>query len=389
MPLSDDKKHFDTYREQTQVKHEILEAYLRPYFHILKAHSDNLIYIDAFAGRGTYTKSETGETAEGSPIRALSLIADSDDFAKQVSTVFIEADPDLFAILESTVEEFYREHSHIRRPQCFHGTFKDQVTQILDLVQGALAPTFLFVDPCGVRGTSFDTIKAVMDYDKCEVFIFFNVDGIRRTAGLPALSPVLVELMGSEERATSLYEALKVTTDTREREEIINQHYRSALVEEIGTEYIATFRIEHEDQRKTSHSLIHATKHPLGFSIMKDVMWKRGRSEDKQGGLEFSQRSRTNVIALFDLPGDEVKQNILSALRERPLRASVFYRQWVQRPDDFQSISSYRQCLLELEAAGEIEVLSEDSQQLMPKARRRHIKGVPTLGEQYLIRIRK
>ena len=51
MASSDDKKHFEDYREQTQVKHDILAAYLRPYFHILKARSNNLIYIDAFAGR--------------------------------------------------------------------------------------------------------------------------------------------------------------------------------------------------------------------------------------------------------------------------------------------------------------------------------------------------
>jgi three-Cys-motif partner protein len=66
MTSFDEKKHFEDYREQTQVEHDILAAYLRPYFHILKTHSDNLIYIDAFAGRGTYTRAETGETVDGS-----------------------------------------------------------------------------------------------------------------------------------------------------------------------------------------------------------------------------------------------------------------------------------------------------------------------------------
>lgn len=389
MASSTDKKHFEDYREQTQVKHDILAAYLRPYFNILKTRSQNLLYIDAFAGRGTYTKAETGETFDGSPLRALTLIAESDDFAKQVSTVFIEADEDLFKALKARVDRFYQEHPHIRQPQCLQGTFAERVNQILAIVKGALAPTFLFVDPCGVRGTSFDTIHAVMDFNKCEVFIFFNVDGIRRIAGLPALSPVLIELMGSKERAQSLYDALRKTTHTGERESIIIQHYRRALVEGMGANYIVTFRIEHEDQRKTSHCLIHATKHPLGFSIMKDVMWRRGRSEDRQGALELAQRSRTSFIPLFDLSGDEVKKNILDALKNGPLQVAIFYKHWTQRPDDQQCEGSYRKLLLELEADAKVEVLSEDLKHLMPANNRPRSKGKPTLAKQYYVRLRK
>ena len=389
MTSSADKKHFEDYREQTQVKHDILAAYLRPYFNILKTSSKNLLYIDAFASRGTYTKAETGETVDGSPLRALTLIAESDDLAKQVSTVFIEADEDLFKALKARVDHFYHEHPNIRRPQCLHGTFAERVNQILAIVKGALAPTFLFVDPCGVRGTSFDTIRAVMDFNKCEVFIFFNLDGIRRIAGLPALSPVLIELMGSKERAQSLYDALRKTTHTGERESILAQHYRRALLEEIGANYIVTFRIEHEDQRKTSHCLIHATKHPLGFSIMKDVMWSRGRSEYRQGALELAQRSRTKFIPLFDPSGDEVKANILDALKNGPLQVSTFYKKWTQRADDLQCEGSYRKLLLELEADGKIEVLSEDLKRLMPATSRPRPKGKPTLAKQYYVRLRK
>lgn len=389
MTSSNDKEHFEDYREQTQVKHDILAAYLRPYFNILKSRSNNLVYIDAFAGRGTYTKAETGETVDGSPLRALKLIAESDDFAKQVSTVFIEAREDLFKALKDTVDRFYYEHPHIRRPQCLHGTFAERVNRILAIVRGSLAPTFLFVDPCGVRGTSFDTIRAVMDCDKCEVFIFFNVDGIRRIAGLPALSPVLVDLMGSKERAQLLHSALRNTRQAGEREMIIIQNYRRALIEEIGANYIVSFRIEHEDQRKTSPCLIHATKHPLGFSIMKDVMWSRGRSEDRQGALELAQRSRTSFIPLFDLFGDEVKQNIVDALKHGRLQVGTFYKKWTQRPDDLQCEGSYRRFLLELEADEKIEVLSEDLKHLRPAASRLRSKGRPTLAKQYYVRLRK
>ncbi len=61
---------FETYRAQTLAKHTIVEKYLFAYFNILKGRNTNLIYVDGFAGRGTYD-AEGGKAVPGSPIRAL------------------------------------------------------------------------------------------------------------------------------------------------------------------------------------------------------------------------------------------------------------------------------------------------------------------------------
>jgi three-Cys-motif partner protein len=103
-----------------------------------------------------------------------------------------------------------------------------------------------------------------MDCEKCEAFIFFNIDGVRRIAGLATVSDVLVDLMGSRERAQSLYDALRKTGNVAEREQLILSHYLTALKKDIGAEYTIPFRVESEDKQKTSHYLIHATKHWLG-----------------------------------------------------------------------------------------------------------------------------
>jgi len=389
MAKGNDREHFENYREQTRVKHEILAAYLPAYYHILKGRNKNLVFIDGFAGRGTYTKAGTGEHFDGSPLLALKLIAAKKDFSEQVSTVFIESDEELFKVLRENVETFYAENREIREPECLLGTFSDRVNEIMKQVEGKLAPTFLFVDPCGVSGTSFETIQAVMACDKCEAFIFFNIDGIRRIAGLHELSGVLVELMGTRERARALYDELRTTTKVRERERMILSHYRRAIVEEIGARYVIAFRVEHEDQNKTSHYFIHATKHSLGFGIMKDVMWRRGHSEDHSGALELRQRGRANFAPLFDLESDEIKQNILTALKRGPLQVSRFYDDWVKRPDDVQCESAYRKILLELEAEGKIEVLSNDGKNVTGVESRRKFKGKPTLGKDRFVRLKR
>jgi three-Cys-motif partner protein len=386
--MGNDREHFEDYREQTRVKHEILTAYLPAYYHILKGLNKNLVFIDGFAGPGTYTKADTGETFDGSPLQALKLIASNTDFAEQVSAVFIEYDADLFRTLEKNVGDFYATNPGIREPECLFGTFSKRVNEIINQVGGRLAPTFLFVDPCGVSGTSFETIAAVMACDKCEAFIFFNIDGVRRIAGLNELSDVLAELMGTRERAQALYDELRTTTRVWEREQMILSHYRRAIVEDIGARYVIAFRVEHEEQNKTSHYFIHATKHPLGFSIMKDVMWRRGHSENQAGALELRQRSRANFIPLFDLETDEIKDRILGALKKRPLPASTFYKDWVRRPDDVQCESSYRKLLLELENEGKIEILTKDGKTVTTATTRPRPKGKPTLSKERLVRLK-
>src|SRR6266404_3218439 len=387
MAKGNDREHFEDYREQTQVKHSILAAYLPAYYHILKRWSNNLVYIDGFAGPGSYAQAASGKTFDGSPLLALQLIASNEDFSKQVSTIFIESDEVLFNQLKDRVDNFYREHPNIRKPLSRCGTFSDTLNEILGRLEGKLAPTFLFVDPCGVSGASFETIRTVMANEKCEAFIFFNIDGVRRIAGLSALSPVLVELMGSEERAKTLHEKLRTTRNVREREEIILVEYCKALVEGIGARYIIPFRVEHEEQRKASHYLIHATKHSLGFSIMKDVMWRRGRGEDLPGGLELKQKSRTNFIPLFDTHA-EIKEEILDALRVGPVRVSVFYQEWTMRPTDMRCEAAYRQALLELEADDKIEVLSKDGKNVMSVDARPKRKDKPTLAKDYYVRLK-
>jgi hypothetical protein len=216
---------------------------------------------------------------------------------------------------------------------------------------------------------------------------FFNIDGVRRIVGLSALSPVLVDLMGSEERAKTLHEKLRTTGDVQKREKIILSEYCKALTDDMGAKYIIPFRVEHENQRRTSHYLIHATKHPLGFSIMKDVMWRRGHGEDEPGALEFRQKGRTNFVPMFDKDA-EMKQEVLEALRTGPLRVSLFTKEWTMRPTDMRCEAAYRQALLDLESDGKIEVLDKAGKKVVSVDARPWRNNKPTLAKDYYVRLK-
>jgi three-Cys-motif partner protein len=131
MSKRNDREHFEDYRNQTRVKHEILEAYLGPYFRIVGSTNRNPLYIHGFAGRGSYTKGETGEKFDGSPLRALKLIAGNQTFSAKVSTVFVEADSVLFASLEATVNESAAANPQMRPPTRARCTFVEGMKELL------------------------------------------------------------------------------------------------------------------------------------------------------------------------------------------------------------------------------------------------------------------
>jgi hypothetical protein len=82
-----------------------------------------------------------------------------------------------------------------------------------------------------------------------------------------------------------------------------------------------------------------------------------------------------------------VKDDILQALATVPKCVNLFYSTWVIRPDDLLCQPAYKQALLELEESGEIEVLDKDGRTPKPVRSRRQLKGKPTLGEGYHVRL--
>lgn len=383
-----DREHFKQYRDQTRVKHEVLRKYVPAFFHVLKSYHKNLVYIDGFAGRGTYDITEDA-TVDGSPLHALKVISENSELSDKVTTIFIETDRENYERLDSEIKRFRKSNSQIRKPQCHCGTFSDCINNLLDEINeddADLAPCFVFVDPCGIEGASMKAITRVLEYDRCEAFIFFNLDGVRRVCGLDNVSETLVELYGTAERAFKLSKKVKSCNSALEKEEVMLSEYMQAIRDENGEKtFVTPFRIEHERRKITSHYLIHVTKHPLGFKIMKDVMWKLGSSDEGGGGLGLVQASKRNENSLLRPNWDAFKDSIVAALRNEPLKVSTFYDTWVMRPDDRFSEPAYREALIELEAQGRIVVLDKNGVDPKPANKRRKIKGILTLGKDYFV----
>ena len=78
---------------------------------------------------------------------------------------------------------------------------------------------------------------------------------------------------------------------------------------ERGYSYIIPYVFEYEQEDRTSHYLIFVTKHPLGYGIMKNIMYKA--SEDKNQGIARfgyvrSESDKTPLLSLLNRPLDDL-----------------------------------------------------------------------------------
>jgi three-Cys-motif partner protein len=383
MSTREDREHFKTYRVQTRVKHTILSKYLPPYFRILSQANRRLVYIDAFAGRGYY-EDDVGTKEPGSPIRALQTLVEKPDLRSVVRCIFSEPDSDNFAALDCTVREFMAKHPEVPCPTVLQATFADLIDELAQRYGSDLdrmAPAFLFVDPCGVSGAAMTAIARVLRRQFSEAFVFFNSAGLTRVLGAQLIATV-EELYGSIKVAGELVAAVKGPSSPRKREGLMLAEYEKQLKVLGGATHICSFRIEHKDRETTSHYLIHASKHPLAFRIMKDIMW----SEASWGALELRQSStahgQQHLLALND---PQVDGDIVRHLQDGPRLVRCFVQSLASEPDNRIAPKYYKQRLIALEESKQIEVWRDGYPAPADSRRSRH--GAPTLADDCEVRL--
>ena len=304
---------------------------------------------------------------------------------------FTEPDPKLFANLKTTVDALYRSHPGIHEPILLNSTFAEGTDQLFDYLTQErirLAPTFLFVDPCGVNGASLTSIGKYAA-EHAELFLFFNYDGINRIAGLrDGARDTLVELLGSTSDRDALISRLESCATPQDRESCILGFYLDLLRDRQGWTYTCPFRVEKEGRRATSHYLIHATKHPMGFRVMKEVMWPLGHTEERPGGLMFAQASRDPLPRLFPSEDDEPRNQILSSLTTSKRLANYFYRELSEQAGNYLCERDYRPALLALESERKIEVWDPKTGSAAPAVTRRKGKsGQRTLAGRLIVQL--
>lgn len=271
----------------TKAKHDILRRYLGAWFPIMATQSPKIVYIDGFAGPGSYTGGE-----EGSPIIALRTIVEHQaNITSEVFLWFIEERRDRFEHLENIVSDFAIP-SNVK-VFLAHGEFDKELSAVLDRVDAKgwrIVPTFVFVDPFGWTGIPFDIIKRIMANPRCEVLISFMYEHVNRFITHPDQPENVDSLFGTDH-----WRAIENCASPQDRLRFIHDLYRDQLTGDAGIAFVKSFEMIDSGNR-TEYFLFHGTNSLRGLELMKDAMW----NADPSAGTRFSDATNFDQRVLFE-----------------------------------------------------------------------------------------
>lgn len=181
MPHKADASFFDSKRDWSRRKDQILVDYLQPYLAKVSKLGRPIFVVDGFAGPGLY-----GDGGYGSPLIIAKRIAEKlVGGSVPITSLCVEYDPTLYGRLERAMAPY--SFARTRR-----GTFLEHLPEIERLAKGST--TFLYVDPYAIEGLEWKAMERVFRYVQADqsVEILFNFAAasfVRR--GLAAFSLAL------------------------------------------------------------------------------------------------------------------------------------------------------------------------------------------------------
>ena len=313
--------NIDSFFEESTEQSRIKAAIVRDYFWawakiILKKQQGRIAYIDLFAGPGKYK-----DGTKSTPLLVLERAIADPDMRERLVTTFNDADQENVRSLRAEVAALPGIEKLRYQPDIDIGEVGEETVQAFRKID--LVPTFLFADPWGYKGLSLGLIDSFLKNWGCDCVFFFNYNRINPGLANEAVKEHMDALFGVE-RARRLREAL-AGIPSSEREPAIIEALCEA-VGESGAKYVLPFCFKDDRGVRTSHHLVFATKNPVGYGIMKDIMAKHS-SEQHQGVASFGYCPASTIHPmLFELnrPLDDLEEMFFKNLRVKRSRESGF-----------------------------------------------------------------
>jgi three-Cys-motif partner protein len=300
---------FELYRgrEQTLVKHSILQRYLSRFAHIIGTFADTITYVDCFSGPWNVASNEFEDSSFAIAInelrKARHTLAGKNRHVN-LRCFFIEKDPTAYAKLHSFVSRI----ADIEIA-AVNGTFEHTIPDILKFCSagGRTSFPFFFVDPCGCL--EIETIEPLLRVCPGEVLINFMTSFVRRffnseeklqhlcsSDSLPSVDPFSVYLPGDEQVFT----------------------YASEVRKRGNFQFACTALVLNPERSETHYHLIYGTRHPKGVEVFKDVERAAMRDMERaRAEAEFRKKAATGQLPLYSDPSVTHDVRIYNQLRSR------------------------------------------------------------------------
>ncbi len=271
-------------REQSLVKHYILQHYLERFAHIIGSKWTAITYVDCFSGPWESKAADLSDTSFAISLAEL----------RKARTTLGERGKSLSIrclFLEENASAYTQLHEYANRQTDVavatrNAALLDSIPDIARFVQqgGRDSFPFIFIDPTGWTGYDLDQIQSLLQQSPGEVLINFMTEHIRRFVSPKEKRADIIDsfrrLFGTED----VFTRISQLPDAQDREDELFMTY-AQRVKEVGRfQFACPAVVLHPDIERTYFHLIYATRHRKGVEVFKKV---------EKEAFEFQERVRT------------------------------------------------------------------------------------------------
>jgi three-Cys-motif partner protein len=266
-------------REQTLVKHFILQKYLERFAYIVGSHWDVLTYVDCFSGPWNALSDRFEDSSFAIALKELRNARDK-EHADSVKGVKIETR---------------------------NATLEESIPAITDFVRrgGTKAFPFVFIDPTGWTGFEMKMITPLLRLNPGEVLIKFMTGHIRRFLDSPQeeTQESFQRLFGSAAFREKVQGLARL-----EREDAAVAEYTRSAKSVGGFNFGCNAIVLHPETDRTHFNLIYLTRNLKGIEVFKDVE-KKAMEVQQVARAEAQQRKRVARRGQSELFGSKELQD--------------------------------------------------------------------------------
>jgi three-Cys-motif partner protein len=366
-PPDDGDDFFDQMRPSSVKKADILVRFFKGWAGVLHKHVVFLLYIDLFAGPGSYKRDQNGAPAtpenplHSTPVRIIKAAAADPNFSKALVAIFNDKNAEHIRRLKEAVEALPERAKLQQAPQYFSEIVGDDIARELAR-SSPKPPAMFFIDPYGYVGLTRDLILSVLKEWGSDCVFFFNYNRINHALGQKKFDKHLNALFGKD-RVARMHAEIDGFDDPVEREDYVLRNLAEAL-REIGGDYFLPFRFRANNGRTRQH-VIFTSKSSRGYHVMKNAMAKESSTtQDEIPTYEFVEPGEPSLLEevlpprVFTWTIDKLRDDLKKRYSKLERRfIDIVEEDGVGRP---YIEANYRIAILRLRESGAVELRKPD-----------------------------
>ncbi len=307
-------------REQSLVKHLILQSYLERFAHIIGSHCDAITYVDCFSGPWKERSQELKDTSFSialEELRKARQTYQNRGKSLKIRCLFLEKEPEPFKKLKEFADKITDAEVFLK-----NAALEDAVPSILSFIKqgGNKSFPFIFIDPTGWTGFEMDVIAPLLLLNKVEVLINFMTGDIRRFLESPqqATRNSFKRLFGKGD----LFDKIQ-GLQGQDREDMAVAEYRQQIAQTGHFNFTAAAMVLHPLFDRTRFHLIYATRNEKGIEVFKEAEKKAmEKQEQERAEAQYKRRQAMTPQQSFFSAEESYNPSFYESLRDRYLAQS-------------------------------------------------------------------